>query len=105
MRTFTQQKAALTRAVNTGDKTKIRAEVARAVNEWDRGEVLNGTHSPMRPGVWPDAWHTWNIAFADTYPVFQAPDLRELIEPGGATEANERALLAALQTKYGDETP
>lgn len=52
-RTWTAQKSGLTRALNTGDRRKIIAELLRTREEW------NAT------GMWPDAWHRWNIASRD----------------------------------------
>lgn len=53
---FRAQKAALTRAVKSGDKDKVVAAVRKAVEEW------NG---PIFDGAWPDDWHRWNIALQD----------------------------------------
>ena len=51
------QKAALTRAVNTGDPEKVAAACKKAVAEWD--EI----------GAWPDDWSRWQRALDDaTYP-------------------------------------
>lgn len=55
-RTYRAQKAALTRAVNSGNPDKIRAECVRAKNEWDKDGI-----------PWPDDWHRWNIAYEDTF--------------------------------------
>ena len=60
------QKAALTRAINSGDRDKMIETCAKAVREWD--EI----------GAWPDHWNRWQIALDDVFPVFQAPDLRDL---------------------------
>lgn len=54
---FSAQKAALTRAQNSGDPFKVLAAVKKAVHEWD-------THPDFRGG-WPDDWHRWNIALSD----------------------------------------
>lgn len=54
MRTYRAQKAALTRAKNSGDPTKVTAEVDRFAREY-RDE-----YKPL-----PDDWHRWNIAFND----------------------------------------
>lgn len=51
---YPSQKAALTRAVKSGDETKIKAAVTKAVREWNEC------------GAWPDAWHRWQIALNDT---------------------------------------
>ena len=52
-RIYPKQKAALTRAENSGDPNKVVAAVLKAVHEWN--EV----------GAWPDGWHRWNIAYQD----------------------------------------
>ena len=52
-RRFRGQKAALTRAKNSGDPKKVRAACVKAVAEWNED------------GAWPDAWHSWNIALRD----------------------------------------
>jgi hypothetical protein len=60
------QKAALTRAINSGDRARMIETCAKAVAEWD--EI----------GAWPDHWNRWQIALDDVFPVFHAPDLRDL---------------------------
>jgi hypothetical protein len=50
------QKAALTRAVNTGDPEKIAAVCKAAVAEWNK------------IGAWPDDWNRWQIALDDALP-------------------------------------
>lgn len=52
MRTYSAQKAALTRAQKYGPQA-VLLEVARAEAEWDE------------TGMWPDGWHRWNIARTD----------------------------------------
>lgn len=61
-RTYKGQKAGLTRAVKTGDEHTIRAEVMRAIREWDAGSL---TGDPDKP-YWPDYWMDWARAFEDT---------------------------------------
>jgi hypothetical protein len=51
-RSYAQQKAALTRALNSGNADKVRAEVKRTVEEWDETG-------------WPDDWSRWQRALAD----------------------------------------
>jgi hypothetical protein len=51
---YPQQKAALTRALKTGDHAKVRAVCAKAVREWN--EV----------GAWPDGWSRWQRALDDS---------------------------------------
>jgi hypothetical protein len=49
-----RQRAALTRAKNSGDPEKVVVVVAEAVREWNR------------PGmIWPDDWPTWRCALWD----------------------------------------
>lgn len=52
MRTHRAQKAALTRAVKTGDPFTVRVECRRAMAEWD----ADG---------WPDDWSDWQRALQD----------------------------------------
>ena len=52
-REYRKQKAALTRAENSGDPNKVVAAVKKAVSEWSEW------------GAWPDGWHRWNIAYND----------------------------------------
>lgn len=55
MRSYAQQKAALTRAEKKGPRAVI-AECVRFVAEYDE------TDDP-----WPDDWHRWNRAYADAH--------------------------------------
>ncbi len=71
VRSYAQQKAALTRAIKTGDQSKVRAECKRARDEWDSRQP------PFKYG-WPDDWARWQRALDDVYPVFHAPQLEEL---------------------------
>ena len=59
-------KAALTRAVKSGDVEKIKAACRKAVAEWDAW------------GAWPDNWHTWQVALNDALPWNAPIDLRDL---------------------------
>lgn len=52
-REYPRQKAALTRAINSGDPRKVLDACKRAVAEWQAW------------GAWPDGWHRWNIALGD----------------------------------------
>lgn len=62
-----KNKAALTRAVNTKDRDKVLVACATAVRSWNQ------------PGaMWPDDWSRWQRALDDAFPIFQAPDLRDL---------------------------
>ena len=66
-REYRAQKAALTRAVNSGDRDKVLLAATKAVRQWNQ------------PGrFWPDDWARWQRALDDVFPVFQAPDLRDL---------------------------
>lgn len=62
-----RQRAALTRAVKTGDPAKIEAVCRTAVAEWNAGDMM-----------WPDDWSRWQRALDDAYPVFHAPRLEDL---------------------------
>ncbi len=70
VRTYAQQKAGLTRAVNSGDAQKVETEVARAVDEWGSPawRAAHGTNA------WPDDWHRWQRALDDSRP-WNAPYL------------------------------
>jgi hypothetical protein len=52
-RTHRTHKAALTRAVKSGDPARVIAACRKARDEWDA------------IGAWPDDWHRWNIALGD----------------------------------------
>jgi len=54
---YTRQKAALTRAVNSGDAAKVEAQVIKTVGEWNDGHY-----------AWPDDWHRWQRALDDSRP-------------------------------------
>jgi hypothetical protein len=71
MRTSSQQRAALTRAIKTKDHAKVLAEVTRTVQEWRDGTWHNGRpgqRAPVRPNVWPDGWARWQRALDDVTP-------------------------------------
>ena len=61
-RSFAQQKAALTRALNIADPdercTKVEREVLRVVDEWNSGQG-------QFTGGWPDDWSRWYRALQD----------------------------------------
>jgi hypothetical protein len=62
-----RQRAALTRAKNSGDLDKLVATIRAAVNEWNQ------------PGaMWPDDWHRWQCALDDALPWNQQVDIRDL---------------------------
>lgn len=54
MRSYKQQKSALTRVINKGDADKIIAECDRFEAEYEEA------NQPV-----PDDWHRWNIAKQD----------------------------------------
>lgn len=71
VRSYAQQKAALTRAIKKGHLAVVD-ETRRAVTEWDSKQA------PFTHG-WPDDWSRWQRAMDDTarYPQ-QAPDINDL---------------------------
>lgn len=68
---YAAQKAALTRAVKTGDYEQIKAAASAAVAEWNK------------PGAyWPDDWRRWQRALDDAAgPDVRAPDIETLVAP------------------------
>lgn len=64
---YRQQKAALTRAIKTGDRDKVLLACTKAVRQWNQ---------PRR--AWPDDWPRWQCALRDVFPVFNAPQLEDL---------------------------
>lgn len=65
-KTWPKQKAALTRAVKTGDVAKVREVCRKAVAEWD--EI----------GAWPDDWARFERALQDMLPWHSPEYLRDL---------------------------
>jgi hypothetical protein len=65
-RVFPKQKAALTRAVKTGNPERVAAACVAAMNEWD--EI----------GAWPDDWSRWQRALDDVLPWHQHVDISDL---------------------------
>ena len=65
-REFPKQKAALTRALKSGDRNRVLLTCAQTVKAWD--EI----------GAWPDDWSRWQRALDDVFPIFQAPRLEDL---------------------------
>lgn len=61
-----KQKAALTRAIKTGDPEKVAAVCQAAVQEWN--EI----------GAWPDDWARWQCALNDLLPLHRQIDLSDL---------------------------
>ena len=65
-REFPKQKAALTRALKSGQRDRVLLTVAATVRVWD--EI----------GAWPDDWSRWQRALDDVFPFGQAPLLEDL---------------------------
>lgn len=63
---FPQQKAALTRAVKTGDPGKVALACVAAIRVWN--EI----------GAWPDDWARWQRALDDVLPYNKHIDLNDL---------------------------
>ncbi len=64
-----RQRAALTRAVNSGDRDRVVLACRDAVNEWNQ------------PGcMWPDEWARWQCALDDVLPFHQQISLAELAD-------------------------
>jgi hypothetical protein len=57
---FKRQKAALTRAVNSGDRDRVVETVTQTVREW--------RDAPWH-GAWPDDWSRWQRALDDVMPL------------------------------------
>lgn len=62
-----RQRAALTRAVRSGDPDKVVLACRDAVTAWN-----------APGGMWPDDWSRWQRALDDIFPVFHAPLLEDL---------------------------
>ena len=66
-REFTQQKSALTRAINSKDPEKVILACSNAVKAWNK------------PGrSWPDEWSRWQRALDDILPYGQSVQLEDL---------------------------
>lgn len=67
MRTYAQQKAALTRVLrkehpSTGDlRRAVESECRRTLREWHSEEW----RAKYGSSAWPDDWHRWNRALQD----------------------------------------
>ena len=62
-----RQRAALTRAVNSGEPERVVLACRDAVAEWNR------------PGsMWPDDWSRWQRALDDVLPLHQQVSLEDL---------------------------
>lgn len=66
---FRAQKAALTRAINSGDPDKVVGACKKAKDEWSR--------HPFN-GAWPDDWSRWQRALDDVLPWNAPVDLADL---------------------------
>ena len=65
-----QQKAALTRAKNSGDPEKVVLACQKAVREW------NADHPCA--GAWPDHWSSWQRALDDALGYGRSVELSDL---------------------------
>jgi hypothetical protein len=64
-----RQRAALTRAVNSGDRDRVVLACRDAVNEWNQ------------PGcMWPDEWAHWQCALDSVLPFHQQVSLADLAD-------------------------
>jgi hypothetical protein len=62
-----RQRAALTRAINSGDSEKVVLAVRDAIREWNQ------------PGaMWPDDWSRWQCALDDALPFHQQVEIGNL---------------------------
>ena len=66
MRTYSQQKAALTRAQKK-DAYALVAECRKTVQEWEASHV------------WPDDWSRWQRALDDAFPYGASPNLDDFV--------------------------
>jgi hypothetical protein len=63
-----RQRAALTRAINSGDPEKVILAAREAVRQWNQ------------PGaIWPDDWSRWQRAVDDVLPLAGHIDIRDLV--------------------------
>lgn len=63
------QRAALTRAINSGNPEQVQRAVLKAVREWGA--------APYN-GFWPDDWSRWQRALDDSLPWGQRVELDDL---------------------------
>lgn len=66
---FRTQKAALTRAINSGDSDRVVLACKKAKQEWGQ---------PPFNGAWPDDWSRWQRALDDALPWNKRVDLGDL---------------------------
>ena len=62
-----RQRAALTRAVNSGDPDRVVVACRNAVREWNAPNA-----------IWPDDWTRWQRALDDTLPFNARVELSDL---------------------------
>lgn len=67
---FKAQKAALTRAKNSGDPEKVVLACKKAVAEWNADVPC--------AGMWPDHWSDWQRALDDALPWNERVELSDL---------------------------
>jgi hypothetical protein len=79
IRTYGQQKAALTRASRgPGDRyAAVRAACVRTITEWNSPEWA-AAHK-VRQGAWPDDWARWQRALDDASPGIIGERLEDLV--------------------------
>jgi thioesterase domain-containing protein len=66
-RTVRRQRAALTRAINSGEPEKVILAAREAVRQWNQ------------PGaIWPDDWSRWQRAVDDVLPLAGHIDIGDL---------------------------
>lgn len=63
---YAQQKSALTRAIKTKDREKVKEACIKAKAVWEK------------QGYWPDDWSRWQRALDDLYPGLESPRLEDL---------------------------
>ena len=68
-KTYSQQKAALTRAINKPEGELRQKAVVKACKEAVADWNKTG---------WPDGWSRWQRALGDTFGTFEAPELESL---------------------------
>lgn len=66
-RNFPKQKAALTRAINSGDPEKVIATTRKTIAEWEAAS-----------GAWPDDFARWQRALDDILPWNESLNMEEL---------------------------
>jgi hypothetical protein len=91
---MTRQRAALTRAINSGDSDRVVAACRAAVNAWQ---------SAPFGGAWPDSWSRWENALRDATGGYRSTlTLRDLIDP--VSSATTRTNGHETMTRRSDGT-